>query len=154
MLFIGFAVICFSIFIMITNRERLAEPIGMSILGFSILLFALAFQIMDNKLMEEQGKEIGDRKYSKKIETERVPASERIKTFQKPAEPLLSARLQKKEHIQPTITEFFSKPNRPETIVKKPRRTMNTEPIRIAKLTNIIKNKPEKKRARKIRKAI
>jgi hypothetical protein len=150
---IGFIIICFSAFIIYLERERFAEPLGYFILGFALILFGLAFQIMDNKNMEQSGREMGLQMFSSNTEKNRI-SDDRLKIVGKKEEFIKSERISIKSLTKPSSNYLFSKPNKPETIIKKPKHLEKNEPIRIDNITSLIKSKSGKKRARKIRKAL
>ena len=171
LLFIGVVIIAYSLVFASINPERLAEFLGYFIMGISLLLFALAFQITDNKNMELQAKEIGISRFSHETEEEVLPDDE-LATSRKRTEQIKEVEVAKTES-KPTssASDLFLQPNKPsesissvrsrilktptkstERIIKRP--TKAEEPIQIKSLKKMIRPEPEKKKARKIRRAI
>ncbi len=62
-LMLGLAFFIYTIMIFSTEPRKIAETIGYLILSMAIFLFALGFQVMDSKAMEEDAVEIGRHKY-------------------------------------------------------------------------------------------
>ncbi len=154
LLIIGFIIICYSAFYLLIEHEKIAEPFGIFILGMALLLFALAFQIMDNKQMEKTGKDLGMQKFSAGVEKDRI-TSDKFRLTGAKDKFILSEKLSQKENVQASLDQIFLKPNRPKTIIKRPPKHMREAgPMGMNKLSTLIKTKPGKKKARKIRKAI
>jgi uncharacterized protein (DUF983 family) len=121
--FVGFIIIIFSVFNMLIEQERLVEPFGLFILGFALLLFALALQFTDNAKMEQQGSELGKQRYATKTEKDRVtgerfkPASVSIGMSVDEAnskyEQTKLDQLEQKDDGSVSISQLFVKPNKP-----------------------------------------
>jgi hypothetical protein len=154
LLIIGFIIICFSAFYLSIEREKIAEPFGIFILGLALLFFALAFQIMDNKQMEQTGKEIGLLKFGSKVEKDRI-TSDKLRISGAKDKLIKSEILPQKENVQVSLDQLFLKPNRPNITMKQPPKSVKKPgPVGLSKLSTIVKTKHGKKKARKIRKAI
>jgi len=149
----GFVIICYSIFKMYIDPKRLAEPFGLFIFGFSLELFALAFQMMDNKTMELMGKDVGQRQFAIKGQEERV-SRDKIKTMKKPQEKIFISKTLTNEKTKTPVEDLFIQPNRPRTTIKKPKKKPSDQPVTVSELKKIAKTKPKEKKARKIRRAI
>jgi hypothetical protein len=120
---VGFIIICFSVFYLVIEQDRMVEPFGLFILGFALLLFALAIQFTDNAKMEQKGTELGRERYATKTEKDRVvadrfkPASIGISmsmndTDSKYEQTKLNLQEQK-EDGSVSISQLFVKPNKP-----------------------------------------
>ena len=155
LLMIGLIVIFYSVFMLSQVPARIAEPIGYFIFGFSILLFALAFQFLDNKQMEQQGVILGKRKFTDLELAER--ADERFKPRIKGAKKSKIDKLEERSK-EMTAEELFIQPNKPKVIKKKPKHKEKEEkteqPVKTTKIKSIFPTKPEKKPARKIRRPL
>lgn len=156
-LIIGFLIICFAAFYLYLDPIRPSEPIGLIILGFALILFALAFQIMDNKQMEKEAKDLGMKKIDSKVEKERIS----IEKTEKQNIPLIkdnskrSEKISQKDNVQMSLDQLFSKPNKPLSEIKRPSKQLKTKrPIKTQKISDIHMTKPDSKKPRKIRKAI
>jgi hypothetical protein len=153
LIIVGFITICISVVYIYIEHERLAEPFGLAILGFSLLLFGLALQLVDNKNIEQRGKEIGIERYQVKSEKER-PLSNRLRMTPR------SFGIDRNFEEKPKATEkisyanLFTKPNVSQRTVRGPKQSISNEPVKINQISKMIKNQPDKKKARKIRKAL
>jgi hypothetical protein len=135
------------------EHERLAEPFGLAILGFSLLLFGLAIQLMDSKNIEQRGKEIGMETYAESKEKD-SSATSRLRMSAKTFGFKSDLEIKPKETEKISYANLFTKPNVSQRVVKGPRQNVSNEPIKIDKFSKMIKNQPDKKKARKIRKAL
>ena len=155
LLMIGFIVIGYSIFILSKAPNRLAEPVGFTIFGFALVLFALAFQIMDNKQMEAQGITLGITKYRDRAEEDRA-GSDKFRHPKKVAKKQFTKKPKEDVDTDLPAEEVFVQPNKPRTKVKKPKQRSQPikKPVKVTKLKKILGNEPEEKRPRKIRRAL
>ncbi len=153
LLLVGMLIIIYSIYLLSIEQVKFAEPMGYFILGFSALLFALAVQIMDNKAMELHGKELGIDKFGTQTEKDQI-SELKIKTKKEQPEKTKSDRVITTEIKKVTQKELFTKPNKQKTIIKEPKSKPSGAPVKISTLKNIIKPGSDKKKARKIRRAL
>jgi hypothetical protein len=64
LLMMGVAFIIYTIYLFINDPRKIAEVFGNLLMAIAFFLFALGFQFMDSKAMEEEAVEIGRHKYS------------------------------------------------------------------------------------------
>ena len=62
-LMLGLAFIIYTIFLFINDPRKIAEVFGNLMMAIAFFLFALGFQFMDSKAMEEEAVEVGRHKY-------------------------------------------------------------------------------------------
>ncbi len=63
-LMLGLAFLIYAIYIFTTDTRKIVEFIGNTFIAMAFFFFALGFQFMDSKAMEEEAIEIGRHKYS------------------------------------------------------------------------------------------
>jgi hypothetical protein len=61
---LGVAFIIYTIFLFINEPRKIAEIFGNLLMAIAFFLFALGFQFMDSKAMEDEAVEVGRHKYS------------------------------------------------------------------------------------------
>ena len=164
-LFTGSMLLFYSVYMFSSISNRIAENLGFLIFGIALVLFALAFQILDSKNMEKLAKDEGLKKYGDIIgKPETARDRHKIKTldFDKKDGGKYSQVLKvPKKKI--TADDLFVQPNKPDTLAtrrlttpihKKYPKNMVKKPSKQISLDVLADNPPEKKRARKIRRAI
>jgi len=159
-LIIGFVIISYSIITLSFSPKRLVEPLGVFIFGFACVLFALAFQILDNKNMENIGRDMGLQmfgtidKESKITKTQfKLPKKQPLTTHQ--PVPIKKGKIIPEAKLSINSHDIFFQPNKP---VKNPpidiTKTIRKKETTQIKLEELLKPKTKKKRARKIRRAL
>ncbi len=158
-LLIGFIVICYSIISLSFSPKKVVEPFGWFFFGFALVLFALAFQILDNKQMELIAKEKGNDSFGTSISgTSETTKRMLTKLPKKEPRKTESSRILPMAKTTTKINDIFFEPNKPHTM-RPAKQMQNKESKQIkettqVKLTDILQSKPKKKKARKIRRAI
>ena len=154
LLIVGFIIICYSAFLFYTEKARFFEPLGYTIFGFAFVLFALAFQILDNKKMETLGKEKGRTMFDEGSSKEESPFKQ-MRLIGEKSEKTKSEKIVKRPKKSIPTENMFIQPNKPgdRMSIQKSSRIVKKEPTQV-KLDELIKPSQKKKKARKIRRAI
>jgi hypothetical protein len=152
-LIVGFILIFYSAFVLSSPDVRFVETFGYLIFGFAIVLFAIAFQIMDNKKMEFIAKNLGRKEFRSKDKDE--PEFEKYKFTDTEPEDEKIERVVKKPKREIKPEDLFFEPNKPKRTqpVRKNIPIQKKEPKEV-KFDYDDKKENVRKPARKIRKAI
>jgi len=160
---IGFSLIAYSLALLLTNPASIAVPLGYFIFGITFFLFTLAVQFLDNEKMELKAQEIGIEKFGGNLEKDQLLKEDEA-TIEKSEKFSIGKKVPKKmpKKLPKTSTvpkskstdNFFSQPNVAHKISRKPIPLGSNKRKSINKVTEVIIQKPTKKRARKIRKAL
>jgi hypothetical protein len=164
-LFIGFILLFYSVYKFSSTSDRLAENFGFFIFGIALVLFALAFQILDSKNMELLAKNKGLKKYGEITDVQTTSKDmHKIKTLDFDMEEgKKDSRVIRGPKKKVTADDLFVKPNMPEPshssrlnrpVVKKPSKKPINKSSKQVILDDMSDSAPEKKPARKIRRAI
>jgi hypothetical protein len=155
----------YAIFALALSPGRYWEPMGYFVFGLALVLFALSFQMTDNKNMELKALELGRQRFEEKeTKPEFDFEPSQTKLFVKKTEKLEATRVMKKPKQITTANDLFFRPNKPTSKVnlendeipirtKSKTRSQKKDPTQV-KLDDLLKPKPKKKPARKIRRAI
>ncbi len=152
-LILGFIVIGYSIINLSLMPKKFVEFLGIFIFGFALVLFALAFQMLDNKAMEQLANEKGTEMFSS-TESEEIIKKTQFKFPKKQPAKIRNSKPipMAKSSFEPE--DLFIKPNKPKLTQgpskKEPISRMESTQV---KLEELIKPKSKKKKARKIRRA-
>jgi hypothetical protein len=153
---VGFIIIAYSAFLIAISDTQLVEPLGYFIFGFAFVLFALAFQIMDNKNMESHALDMGRNKFEDGVPNE-AKSSGPTKFLSGSQRKITSELIVKKPKKVNQPNELFTSPNKPSK-----QRLASTgiignrnkkEPTQV-KLEVLMKSGQKTKKARKIRRAL
>ena len=152
-LIIGFILIFYSAFVLSSPDVRFVETFGYLIFGFAIVLFAISFQIMDNKKMEFIAKNLGRKEFGSKDKDE--PEFDRVKFTDTEQEEVKTEKVIKKPKKELKPEDLFFQPNKPKRTqpVRKNIPIQKKEPKEV-KFDYVNKKETVEKPARKIRKAL